>query len=415
MKKHFRSFAAVACLAGLSLGCGGGERSIVDPPPPGSQNPAVTLVAHSEDAAVANQLGWSSGVPGAEVTVTPADGDGAAQSFTSGNTGRVQLPQLTEGRKYLISVRRVLTTQESARLGAGTDVLGFAGFDTVTVGSVSASPTFTVAASRRGSLVISEWSFIGKFELCCGTYDEAGFIEVYNNSDSTIYLDGMILGVGFVLRDDYPNLPCSMFDGLRTDATRIWSLFHEAFPGSGRDYPVLPGKIAVVANSAIDHSVYSSGLLDLRSADFELSGGIGANNPAVPNMVSLSVETPPFGQYFSSLGAVTFVATPGPVDELPRQSDPRSSRLWRGFPASRVIDVFATSSQYDSGYKQCPRMLHENFDRRNGVFIPFRADDYLTSVSRRSFVTVDGRARLQDTRTSAADFTAGSRTPGQIQ
>lgn len=411
----FRSGLGFLFVAGVTAGCGGGERTIVDPPPPGSKNPTITLVPHSEDAALANQLGWSTGVPGAEATLTPADGQGAVQTFTSSAAGSVTLPQLTEGKKYLLSVRRILTAQEVAKLGTGSDVLGFAGYDTISVNSATAALDFILAASRRGSLVISEWSFTVKYAVGLGDYSGGVYLEVYNNSDSTIYLDGIVFGSGFVLANDYPPYPCSMFEALRTDPSAIWSLFHYAFPGNRRDTPLAPGKVAVVAVGAIDHSAFWPGLQDLRGADFELALGTNADNPTVPNMVDLSVESPPFGQMFGSLGAVAFLATPGPMSDMPRRQDPRSSRLWRGFPADRILDAFATGSTYDTGYPLCPRMLHERFERRHGFLAPLSTADNLTSSSRKIFSSSGGSFRLQDTRTSAADFRATPRNPGQIQ
>ena len=64
------------------------------------------------------------------------------------------------------------------------------------------------------------------------------------------------------------------------------------FPGSGRDYPIQPGKEVVVAINAINHKEFNSKSIDLSSANFEIYDESSnpnfsdTDNPNVPNLIN---------------------------------------------------------------------------------------------------------------------------------
>lgn len=100
------------------------------------------------------------------------------------------------------------------------------------------------------------------------------FTELYNNSDSTIYLDSLIIAdvdYGYV-EEDF-----------------IHAIHAYMFPGSGTDYPLLPGQFVIVAQDGKNHLDSNPNSLDLSGADFEYyAKGMGdVNIPEVPDMIQL--------------------------------------------------------------------------------------------------------------------------------
>jgi len=100
------------------------------------------------------------------------------------------------------------------------------------------------------------------------------YVELVNSGSDTLYLDGMII--------------CRV--GPKMEIQAIFQ-----FPGTpltGREHPILPGQIVLVAADARDHSQDNPNSIDLSHADWEFynsneSGGF--DNPEVPNLVNLEV------------------------------------------------------------------------------------------------------------------------------
>jgi hypothetical protein len=413
-------FATIACFA-----CSGGERTVVEPPPPTTAVLTLTIQPDPEDVQVAQLLGWANGIPGADVKVTPADSNlGTTQSFTSNVVGVVSIPDAKAG-VYVVEVQRLFTSAEAAKLGQSPSATGFVGRATINSSGGTFAFSVAVPASKRRSLIFNEISWrAGSPGLgeCC--FNDNGFLEVYNNSDTTIYLDGITVGESYNLFYEYPAIPCSVSYPFLTDPLGVWALWHYMFPGNGRDNPLKPGGLVTIAQDAIDHrELYptAQGLPDLRGADFEFIGPVDVDNPTVPNMIDRSYDSIQ-GDGLPSIysGGTFFLALPLSLDSLPRMTDPRSgnTRRWWRFPASSILDFFITYVQGPdpSGLKFCSPLAAPNFDREPGAF--FGYDDlteFRFSESRKRIgTTADGRAILQHTRSSAADFTKGLISPGKM-
>lgn len=272
---------------------GGGGRDIVNPPPP-SGNFVLTILASEQDASTAEKLGWTAGIPGAEVTVTPVDGSASPRNLTTSAAGTVSITSLPTG-KYRVSVRRLLNAAEIATLNEASGAGAFTGESEVDVASSSGTATIRVPASFRTSLVISEWSFQPKEIPGTGSYRFGGFLELYNNSDTTVYLDGVLVADPFSNALHAPTegtggADCVKNATYQNDPAGLWTEFMAAFPGTGRDFPLAPGKTVVVATDAIDHRPFFADMLDLRGANFEFIGSADVDNPAVPNMIERGVR-----------------------------------------------------------------------------------------------------------------------------
>jgi len=404
------------------VACGGGGRDIVEPPPV-SGSFVLTVRAADADLSVAEKLGWSAGIPNAEVTLTPTDGSGAPRILTTTAAGTVSISSLPPG-KYRVSVRRLLNATEIATLNEASGAGAFVGESEVDVTSSSGTATIRVPASFRTSLVISEWSFNNRFFPGIGSYRYGGFLELYNNSDTTVYLDGVLLVNGHEKSTHQPGTfaDCNLYKPYQNDPDGVWSQFMQAFPGTGRDYPLAAGKTVVVATDAIDHRPISAGELDLRGAHFEFIGSADVDNPQVPNMVERGVREAFFGHGLimgTSLATVTGVSLPRAAATFVRANLPPNATEHVRIPRQDILDVFTSISTWMSRQQPpigvCPELVHASMDRQYATLQQDSEHDWAVSFSRRVLRTLpNGQHVLQYTRNSANDFQRTPHTPGVV-
>jgi hypothetical protein len=270
-------------------------------------------------------------------------------------------------------------------------------------------------------LVISEWAFNPEiFREIDQSYLLGGYLEIYNNADTTIYLDGLTIVKAFSLDSDYPNFPCAPFGtefGL--DPSGIWAPEVQQFPGRGRDYPLAPGKAAVVATDAIDHHAIGAQGIDLSHADFEFWGGPGdVDNPAVPNMIdTLSVGRNILGHgpLFIDFAPVAVLARPYDKATAPRKTATNGVK-YAQVPRDHVIDAISMVSNFNGPYPHCPRIVNTVFDRASSDVRGFDENvEWDFSVSRQAIpVSLSSHVILQDSRNSAADLVRTRRSPGVV-
>lgn len=135
-------------------------------------------------------------------------------------------------------------------------------------------------------LVISEIFFTGTLTAEGKQYSDDQYIKVANNSDTTMYLDGIaFLESEFLTVSKYDYTPNKMPEAFTIDA--IYT-----FPGTGKDYPIEPGQEVTIAINAIDHTEINPLSFDLSKADFEIYDESSnprftdTQNPNVPDMVN---------------------------------------------------------------------------------------------------------------------------------
>jgi len=424
------SYAArvLAAIAGIAIcwTCNYGEVTVVSPAPHGPGTLTLSVQVDPEDTAVARKLGWGGHIPAAEVTVTAGGGDTAVgppvATVQTDSAGMVSVPDLPDG-SYFVQVRRLLTATEAAQLAPTDDVIGFMGQAVVARGGV----TVSIPASRRRSVVISEWAFQPQWiPAVSAWYYFGGFLELANNADTTVYLDGLVIGEGFIQAFDLPSPhTCAEAESYSNDPNGIWARFFDSIPGTGHTHPLAPGAVAVIATDAIDHSAVVPGGLDLSHADFDFVGTSDVVNPTVPNTISLGPEDYLFGHGLflnEELAEVVFVAMPVDTSGLPKQWTAIQGNEYERMPRARVLDAIALLSphQYTTS-PLCPHLVHSNFDRYRGGFAPIGAftlggnPEGLYSVQRKvAYTRADRRKILQHTRTTDADFFYGLRTPFQL-
>jgi hypothetical protein len=392
----------------LTASCGGGDTELITPPPPPPIGFTLTLVPDVEEDHTAASLGWQAGIPSFTGTVTPSDSSRPSISISGNAQGTATIQGLPPG-EYIVEAGRWLSSSERALLAIGDDALGFVGRWVVQINSSTSSARLDVPAARRKGLIISEWAFNG-YE-----YHFSGFIELFNNSDTTVYLDGIIVGEGWNASLNAGVTPCSATAPFRDDAQGIWTRLFQRFPGNGQTHPLGPGESVVIATDAIDHRPLFPRTLDLSRADFEFSGPADADNPIVPNMIDIGLIAHPegHGSTFFGLVQVPFVARSVDPAVLPRAVGPNGGAEFVRIPADRILDAFALGTNFPppGGFADCPPLVNRRFDRKES-----RArgtDDfteYTYSVSRRK-VPSQG-VLLQWSRNANADLVRTQRTPG---
>jgi hypothetical protein len=417
------SAPTVFCVFLFILSACSGEVQLYDPDqtpqdsvPGDVQKATLTLTFRIaiEDSTVSLALGWPEGaVPDAEVTLSRA---GSIEELTgmTDAAGGITFEELLPG-SYRASAIRLLTEEERALLTEpDRDVNALGGGGTFNVAAPETEKTLSLAAGRPRSVVISEMSDQYEPEDGGGYYDWGHYLELYNNSDTTIYLDQKLIGSAFSQTYDNPNWPCVDYEQWTNDPAGVWVMFLFQFPGTGRQYPLMPGDIAVIATDAIDHREFGEGAVDLSGADFEFIGTADVDNPGAANLVSVGPRPCCLGHglVFFGTSDVVIVADPVDLDAIPKEIPTGHTYwIWR-IPVDKVLDVGAFRHVI-AGNTPCPQLVHERFDRQESTALG-SGDHYYSYQRPVLYRLPNGRAVLQHTRTSARDFVKLRRNPGEL-
>lgn len=372
---------------------------------------AITVKAQVSDTGLARRLGWTpgAGVPGALLRIR-RDGDDAESSAVTDETGERMLPDLPAA-VYWITAEKDLT---GASVGATAPRLLAGGLRS----RAARGATLTVEMRQHdpGSLVISELYYDDPpFAVTGGddSYDYHYYVELFNNADTTVYLDGKILGGAFSVGIDISSWPCTETSRWSEDPRGLWAQSFQRFPGRGRDYPVPPGGVVVVAEQAIDHSAIYPGLPDLNQADFQFSWQDRAMNPDVPTMLPVQLRMTT-RRVMGIAFHVPFIAD---VPDLASLQRDRNLQLeFALFPREAILDVAQIALdtyQLPRDYQLCGALVAPSLDALMSFAGPSRlhGDAHLLAAKRR--LSPDG-IHLQRTGVSAVDWGMGPRSPGRV-
>lgn len=207
---------------------------------------------------------------------------GLEYTFFSDTSGNVKITGLVSD-KYFISVSRGMLPNELEELfGEYTKDYMLVNKDQKTIdlnASASLSHQIELDTITQSALVISEIYASGP--QGSGLYYHDKYIEILNQSQYIQYLDSMIIAV--VYSSSYLGL------NYRDDPEFIHSKSIWIFPGSGTDYPILPGQFILCSEDAIDHTMNAPNSIDLSHSDFEFykDDAPDVDNPAIPNMIRI--------------------------------------------------------------------------------------------------------------------------------
>lgn len=410
--------------------CGGGSvTDTPDPttpidttkPPPTVQRASITARVSIDPADVnlAQQAGIS--VSGLTVRLTSSRAGEAVRTGVTGADGTVLFDNLLEA-SYSASVERKLTTEELAKLAPpDREASVFAGGGQVVLSPPTGrSVDLAMVGARRGSLVVSEFfAYFGPPERGFDNYLYGSYMEVYNNSDTTAYLDGILYfqTPGVWHRANSENGTCeSLPKSLRLDSSAVFSTNVKAFPGSGRDFPIRSGEAKVVAMDAINHAAVAPVFrqANLSLADFEeFWTDADVDNPFAVNVVrvfgtSAGVFGRGWGFFVQSNQLV--LAAPEARSRITEVTAPSWGAAGWGtitmarVPSEYILDLISiensTPPLADNSY--CAPWTSPKYDRA-----PAPLSDNLVrqAIRRRSLGrAAGGNEILQRTKNSARDF-----------
>jgi len=247
------------------------------------------------------------------------------------------------------------------------------------------------------------------------------FIEIYNNTDTVMYADGLAIGE---TRHETTSGENIYADNM-AEKTFLWTVY--AIPGKDGDknVPVEPGRSIVIAPQPIDHRHDNS--IDLRPpvSDYQWfdaygSGQYSIDVPEVPNLER-------YYSYSLSVWIVTVQMNRGfVIFKIPQSRDGGNIAKYvedntdmRFNNAGNMVTAIGVENQYvidavELGYKHdfYRKSLHSSLDKGRS----YTLQPYNGKSIRRKILTVkpDGRVVYQDTNDSSVDFWT-NRTPAPKQ
>jgi len=240
----------------------------------------------------------------------------------------------------------------------------------------------------ENSLKINELFFCGSDTSSYYFYGQ--YCELYNGSSDTLYLDGMILTRQRSVEADVENSPLNY----------VRAIYAYQFPGTpvtGKEYPIAPGEIIVIASDAMDHTMWSKNSVDLSNAHWETYNPQKADydNPYVPNLIPINPDIGP--DWMLNLSHDAVVLATGEnwfLENYVNSSGNGSVQII--IRLDEVIDGVEFSSSLDIKY------------------LTVRVDEGFagSGISKYSGISIERREPGLDTDNSTFDFTNVEPTPG---
>lgn len=253
---------ALLAAAVLSAGCG--------KEPPGAPDGAGTIVVAVTDTSgffPGSVLGEPFFVDSAEVSIQSRTHIYTASRLT-GESGAAVFEDLAAGT-YSVFVRR--------EVRVGPNKVVFTGFsDLKLAGEETAADTILAKTVSVSNLMINEIFYAGSCASSYYFYDQ--YVELYNASADTLYLDNVILTRQLGTID--PDMELKDY---------VRAIYAFQLQGTGRQWPIAPGRYAVIAADAVNHRAYCANSPDLSKADYECFNALGNDYdvPGVPNFESI--------------------------------------------------------------------------------------------------------------------------------
>jgi hypothetical protein len=264
--------------------------------------------------------------------------------------------------------------------------------------------TLNLEISIPGGLIFREIYYVGSQTPLGANYTNDQYFEIYNNTEVRMYLDSLCVGL------IHPaNGTSSVFSWQGMDTIALFSMVW-MIPGSGYDYPLLPGESVVIAQNAVDHSALSTSGFNFAKAHFgfyhpDLTGhSIAPGVPAMERIIApsgtsfaISVSSPAPVIFRPSMGVQAWLKdrtyweryTPGQT----------SGTLYWHIAKEWILDGVDCSNGPTINIKRFPLSVDAGFTYVNTGTGSGRA------VRRKvEQVLPDGRVIYQDTNNSSVDF-----------
>lgn len=265
--------------------------------------------------------------------------------------------------------------------------------------------------SNTNALVIKEIYYSGCIGKMGEEYQADQYVTLYNNSDETIYLDGLC--VGGVDPATGTASPWMNY----TDMSRVpVSDLTWQFPGSGKDYPLKPGAETTIATNAVNHTggeYQHTNSIDLSEVDWgfwDVSLDRQDIQPGVTPMKLIANFNPNLSRYALPVIGPTFmvfalhgITAEEYVNDLnnrePRPRAANQNKLYLMIPKEWIIDCV-----------ECVENINQIAKKRvpDGInHIPIYISEGVysgKSLVRKKSTKTAGRIVYKDTNNSSEDF-----------
>ncbi|GAB3006547.1 DUF4876 domain-containing protein [Niabella terrae] len=356
---------------------------------------------------------------------------------------------------YTISASRNYTAEEfynKTEIFVGTNV-AYNGTESEAINQ-NANIKITLQSGKIGDLVFKQIYYAGS-NTKTGAMFRDQFIEIYNNSNQTIYLDSLFIGSSFSENGSIAS-GNSSFDWAQAigmpggigNANNDYLYFRYLFmiPGSGKDHPLEPGQSIIIAQTALNHTQPFNGndgkvisvtdptlTVDLSTAEFEVNAVAydeaqtdsntvfkpyksDVDNPQVPNLNIIYMNTTndwvmdspgreDFIMFKSNSSFNTWLKYPDPTATEIKASTSYGIQVPVKVAApnetiSDILDAVEVIRPVES--QRAPKRLWNTLDA-TGTFVA--GGQYSSqSLIRKTVKVIEGRRILQDTNNSQNDF-----------
>lgn len=319
--------------------------------------------------------------------------------------GKLSVPGLIRGA-YTVLATKIVDADEAFELVGVRAPFPVNGSVYIEVMNETGETNINMNGSNPQPLVFKEIYYTGSRTPSNGTYFSDQFYEIYNNTDTVVYADGLCIGN---TGGGAGNTPTARTWGFRPDQNYVYLQNVWMIPGSGKEHPIQPGTSIVIAQDGIDHKTDPLGN---PASPVNLGVGIAQWESYVPRADNrdLDADVPNLlPVYLGSVGFDWLAPVFGPgmvifkhpdVNSLPFFTEPTATAasLYMQVPIANVydaVDCLANSTAFN--FKRIPDGLDAGFKYCSGT--------YVGEGLRRKIARVEnGRKILQDLNNSTIDF-----------
>ncbi|MES2826653.1 MAG: DUF4876 domain-containing protein [Bacteroidota bacterium] len=371
--------------------------------------------------------------------------NGQVNTAKTDATGKINFGSIIPGN-YDIQASLSVSAAEYSTITATTttaDVVFNGLLKNQAINNGTGSLALTIKAGRIGDWVFKQIYYVGSNTTNGATFRDC-FVEIYNNSNETLYADSLYFAQVFGVNTrssaidftknyfrsngqyDWGKSIGNSISKANEDYIYTKNLF--MIPGTGKQYPVQAGTSIIIATTAVNHKAPYTGsdgvsvgvkdpslTVDLSNADFEvnLNGFPGItpltsdiDNPAVPNMKVIAAADRDLIFQATGRDAYAIFKTTDVVTAYPKYPSPdvvtvtATTDLYYRVPSKFVLD--AVETQPPVAANQFPKKLESGLDA-SYKFVS-KGQYSSQSLIRKTAKTVGTRRILKDTNNSDADF-----------
>lgn len=275
----------------------------------------------------------------------------------------------------------------------------------------------TYLSTESDDFIFEEIFFSGTLRSSGLQYYGDGYFKIFNNTDHVLYADGLAFCESKFKSTQY----FEYSPDIRKDTMTIWSLY--VIPGSGTDYPVLPGHSMLICDTGIDHRTANPNSFNLSGADFEWydvssqPNNLDIDSETVPNLDKWYCYTLSF-YVLHNRGFTSFALARIPIDKetylkdykytynytmyLPAGTFPMQQDAYK-MPNAWIVDGVNCSVESKRVWNILPPTVDAGWTHCG--YIDADESRYFRSIRRKmTSLNADGTMKLQDTNNSTEDF-----------